>query len=67
MEKFIPQEKLSKQRKKELNAQRRNTWEGIKPYTRKVESKKLYDRKKTSFTDHFPNGVFCFNKQKAAA
>ncbi len=67
MEKFIPREKLSKRRKKELNAQRRNTWEGIRPYTRKVESKKLYDRKKTSFTDHFPSGVFYWSEHKAAA
>jgi len=59
MEKFVPSEKLSKRRKKELNAQRRNTWEGIRPYTRRVESKKLYDRKKTPFTDDPPSGVFC--------
>jgi hypothetical protein len=58
MEKFVPSEKLNKRRKKELNTQRRNTWEGIRPYTRRVESKKLYDRKKTPFTDDTPSGVF---------
>ncbi len=58
MQKFVPRLKLSKRRKKELNQQQRSTWEGIKPVTRKVESKKLYSRKKTSYTDGDPSGVF---------
>lgn len=67
MQKFVPRLKLSKRRKKELNEQQRSTWEGIKPVTRKVESKKLYSRKKTSYTDGDPRGVFLYPKVRAAS
>lgn len=59
MERFVPREKLSKRRKKELNAKQRNTWAGIRPVIRRVESKKAYDRKRTPFTDDPASGVFC--------
>ncbi len=62
MERFIPREKLSKRRKKELNAQKRSTWEGINPVTRKLESKKLYSRKRTPYMDERPSGVFLFQE-----
>lgn len=58
MERFIPRAKLSKREKKALDAQRRTTWEGLRPVTRRLESKKLYSRKKTPFTDDRPGGVF---------
>ena len=45
--KFIPRDKLSKKARKQLDAQQRTTW-GFSPVTKKVESKKLYDRKKRS-------------------
>ena len=45
MEKFIPYEKLSKKKKRELNAGRRNVWT-ISPVTRKPENPKAYNRKK---------------------
>lgn len=45
-DKFIPKEKLSKKKRKELDAQKRNSWVEIKPVTRRVESKKTYDRQR---------------------
>ncbi|MBR3239923.1 MAG: hypothetical protein IKH34_03380 [Oscillospiraceae bacterium] len=45
MEKFIPYEKLSKKKKRELDAGRRTAW-AISPVTRKSENPKAYNRKK---------------------
>lgn len=45
MEKFIPYEKLSKKKKRELDARRRNVWL-ISPVTRKPADSKAYNRKK---------------------
>lgn len=45
MEKFIPYEKLSKKKKRELDARRRGTWT-INPVTRKPPNPKAYNRKK---------------------
>lgn len=45
-DKFIPKEKLSKKKRKELNTQKRNSWSEIKPVTRLVESKKCYNRQR---------------------
>ncbi len=50
MEKFVPYEKLSKKKKKELNAKRRQTW-GINPVTRKPQNPKAYNRKKARKRD----------------
>ena len=47
MEKFIPKEKLSKKARKALEAKKRATWD-ISPVTKRVESKKVYNRKKNS-------------------
>lgn len=60
MEKFIPQEKLSKKEKRKLALAQRGTWNGVNPVTRKVESKKAYNRKKLRLEerDGSPNGVF---------
>ena len=44
MEKFIPYEKLSKKKQRELNAARRSTWT-INPVTRKPANPKAYNRK----------------------
>ena len=46
MEKYIPFEKLSKKKKRELNAKRRNTWGCINPATRKPNLSKAYNRRK---------------------
>ena len=45
MEKFIPYEKLSKKKKRELDAGRRTVWT-VSPVTRKSENPKAYNRKK---------------------
>ena len=45
MEKFIPYEKLSKKKKRELDARRRNVWQ-INPVTRKPADSRAYNRKK---------------------
>lgn len=45
MEKFIPFEKLSKKKQRELNAQKRGTWGSFNPVTRKPQSPKAYNRK----------------------
>ena len=45
MEKFIPYEKLSKKKKRELDAGRRTVWT-ISPVTRKGENPKAYNRRK---------------------
>ena len=45
MAKFITKGKLSKKAQKELNRQRRVTWE-FSPVTKTVDSRKIYSRKK---------------------
>ncbi len=45
MEKFIPYEKLSKKKKRELDAGRRSVW-AVSPVTRRSENPKAYNRKK---------------------
>ena len=59
MAKFIPKGKLSKKAQKELNRQRRITWE-FSPVTKTVESKKLYNRKKNSYDRHKDYGIGVF-------
>ena len=46
MKKLIPLKKQSKSAQKEHAALQRGSWEGIKPITRIVESKKRYSRKR---------------------
>ena len=46
MDKFIPKEKLGKKAKKKLAAENRITW-AFSPTTRKLESKKIYNRMNT--------------------
>ena len=61
MAKFVPEGKLGRKARKELNRQRRVTWE-FSPVTRTVESRKLYNRKKNARDryDDSGTGVFCF-------
>ena len=47
MEKFIPYEKLSKKEKRKLDHMRRGSWGHVNPVSRKVESKKAYNRKRS--------------------
>lgn len=47
MNRFIPKEKMTKRKKRALDKVKRGTWEGIRPVTRTIESKKRYNRKKS--------------------
>ena len=51
MERFIPYEKLSKKKRRALNAKRREIWP-ISPITRKPENPKAYNRKKAQRRDY---------------
>ena len=46
MKVFIPYEKLSKKKQREIDKQKRGTWGALSPVTRKPENKKAYNRKK---------------------
>ncbi|MBC8547452.1 hypothetical protein H8711_11000 [Clostridiaceae bacterium NSJ-31] len=46
MEKFVPFEKLSKKKQRELCAKRRGGWGALNPVTRRPENPKAYNRKK---------------------
>ena len=46
MEKFIPYEKLSKKKQRELDLKKRGSWGGLNPVTRKPRNPKAYDRRK---------------------
>ena len=58
MEKFIPYEKLSKKKQRELNSKKRGSWNGVCPVTRMTANEKIYNRKKArrvnDFTDTVP-------------
>ena len=45
MTNFVEKKKLSKKAQRELNKQKRQTWD-FSPVTRTVESKKVYNRKR---------------------
>ena len=63
MEKFIPYEKLSKKKRRELEAARRGSWQGLSPVTRRSKDPKAYDRQKTrkwrDDSDTVPFVFFC--------
>ncbi len=46
MEKFIPYEKLSKKKQRELNARKRKSWGNVNPVTRRTDNPKAYNRQK---------------------
>ncbi len=59
MEKFTAYEKLSKKRKRQLDAARRKDWGAISPVTRRPENPKAYNRKKArKWGDEHQNRVF---------
>lgn len=68
MTKFVPRPKLSKKARKELDAQKRTTW-AFSPVTKKVESKKIYNRKKAAhvWKDDSSMSGFCCTGDGAAA
>jgi len=61
MEKFIPYEKLPKRVKRKIDRQKRGSWRGLNPVTRKPPDPKAYDRKKArkrSQDDDFNSASF---------
>ena len=50
MKNFIPKEKLNKKAKRTLDAERRTLWD-VSPVSKKIESKKRYNRKKNAITE----------------
>ena len=46
MARFISYEKLPKKKQHELDRQKRGSWNGLNPVTRKPEDSKVYNRKK---------------------
>ncbi|MDO5150013.1 MAG: hypothetical protein Q4D76_11530 [Oscillospiraceae bacterium] len=59
MEKFIPFEKLSKKKQREINNLKRSDWGSLNPVTRKTENKKAYNRKKRHRPSEYENdGAF---------
>ena len=57
MEKFIPYEKLSPKKKREIDRAKRGSWYGINPVTRKPPNPKAYNRRKARKVDEYPPGV----------
>ena len=65
MTRFVPREKLGKKAKKKMAAEKRTTW-AFSPVTRKIESKKIYNRKRISRTScDDGTGVFCITCSEA--
>lgn len=62
---FVPHKKLSKKAQKERNKEKRVQWT-FSPVTRRVESKKLYSRKKKAhdrYDDDHGMGFFIFTRR----
>ena len=61
MEKFVPYERLSKKKQRELNAMKRGSWGGLNPVTRKPANPKAYNRKTArSWKDDSNFEPFCY-------
>jgi len=43
---YVPYQKTSKRKRREIDQTKRVTWGSVSPITRKVESAKVYSRKK---------------------
>ena len=51
MPNFVSYDKLSKKKKREVNAKKRGTWNGFNPVTRKPENFRAYNRNKKKAQD----------------
>ena len=65
MAKFVPREKLGKKAQKELNRQRRVTWD-FSPVTKTVESRKVYSRKRKAQDRYDDYGLSFFELPETA-
>ncbi len=68
MKKFIPYEKLSKKKRRELDAARRGVW-ALSPVTRRPANPKAYDRRAARKWKDDSGSVpfFCFSPGKSSA
>jgi len=68
MEKFIPFEKLSKKEQQKRNAERRGSWYGLNPVTRKLENSKAYNRRKAQkWSDDSGSVPFVISVRRSSA
>ena len=58
-QRYVPLEKQSKRKQKEYHAKQRGDWGNVNPITRKVESAKLYNRKKSK-RERYDSGLDFF-------
>ncbi len=67
MKQFVPRDKMSKRSKKGLDTQKRTVW-NIKPTTKIVKSKKVYDRKQQprNYEPYDSEAVFYGSKTASA-
>lgn len=56
MKPFVPREKLGKKARRALDQEKRERWT-FSPVTRKVESKKIYNRKRKSHDRYDSSGM----------
>ena len=64
MEKFIPYEKLSKKKKRVLDAARRGSWGGLSPVTRRPENPRAYKRKKARIEEELDRAFFASGQEE---
>ncbi|MCL2812062.1 MAG: hypothetical protein FWD25_09280 [Clostridia bacterium] len=59
----VSYQKASKRKRREIDETNRTTWGNVSPITRKVESAKVYNRKKIQRWHMEPPTLdFCFNR-----
>ena len=65
MKKYIPYEKLSKKKQRELDRKQRITWGSLSPVTRNTANPKAYNRKKARKWDRddYPTVPFSLHKK----
>lgn len=63
MKKYVPMEKRSKKEQRAWYASQRGSWNGVKPVSRTIPSKKLYNRKRTDRREDFPGRFVFLSKQ----
>ena len=65
-EKFIPYEKLSKKKQREIDRKKRGSWNGVNPVTRTTQNPKAYNRQKAKkwMNDSFHSLYFFLKRHK---
>lgn len=58
MKKYVPYDKLSRKSQRAIDRKNRGQWGDVRPVTRRIESKKLYDRKKLPHIKYDDAGAF---------